>query len=195
MNGFNSSLLYTDLYGLGFPSFIDSNSHNFVPFFQVPNVTISQSFNPLFGIEVALKNNITAKFDIKKSKSESLSLIDYQISENKSTEYSIGFGFRKKGIKLPVKVFGIQRLKNELIGKMEIGVRDDKNSNTFLSNNISVTSRGQKTIRISPSLDYTVNKYVTLRLFFDRQQSIPYVSTSYPTSTTKAGLTMRFTFN
>src|SRR6185312_14136708 len=50
MNGFATSLLYQDLYGLGFPSFIDSNSHNYVPFFQVPNVTISQQFNPLIGV-------------------------------------------------------------------------------------------------------------------------------------------------
>ena len=194
MNGFNSSLLYNDLFGLGFPSFIDSNSHNYVPFFQVPNVTISQAFNPLIGVDAAFKNNITAKFELRKSKTMSLSLIDYQVSENASTEYVIGFGFRKKGIKLPFKMFGAQKLKNELICKMDIGLRDDKNSNTFLANNISVTSRGQKVIRVSPSIDYSVNKQLTLHFFFDRQQTIPYVSTSYPTTNTKAGVTLRFTF-
>ena len=194
MNGFNSSLLYNDLFGLGFPSFIDSNSHNYVPFFQVPNVTISQAFNPLIGVDVALKNNMTAKFELRKSKTMSLSLIDYQVSENSSTEYVIGFGFRKKGVKLPFKIMGIQKLKNELIFKMDIGLRDDKNSNTFLANNISVTSRGQKVLRVSPSVDYAVNSKLTLHFFFDRQQTIPYVSTSYPTTNTKAGLTLRFIF-
>ncbi|PQJ10993.1 cell surface protein SprA [Flavipsychrobacter stenotrophus] len=194
MNGYNSSLLFTDLYGLGFPSFIDSNSHNYVPFFQVPNVTIQQSFNPLIGIDLALKNNLTAKFELRKSKTMSLSLIDYQVSENASTEYVIGFGFRKKGIKLPFQVFGITKLKNELIFKMDIGLRDDKNSNTFLANNISVTSRGQQVLRVSPSVDYAVNNKLTLHFYFDRQQTIPYVSTSYPTTNTKAGLTLRFIF-
>ena len=194
MNGFNSSLLYKDLYGLGFPSFIDSNSHNYVPFFQVPNVTIQQAFNPLIGIDLAMKNNFTAKFEIRKSKTMSLSLIDYQVSENASTEYVIGFGFRKKGVKLPFEVFGVQKLKNELIFKMDIGLRDDKNSNTFLANNISVTSRGQKVLRISPSVDYAVNSKLTLHFFFDRQQTVPYVSTSYPTTNTKAGVTLRFIF-
>ncbi len=194
MNSFSSSLLFQDLYGLGFPSFIDSNSHNYTPFYQVPNVTISQNFNPLIGFDASFKNNLSAKFEVRKSKTASLSLVDYQVSENTSTEYVIGMGFRKKGVKLPIKFFGVQKLKNELIAKIDIGLRDERTSNTFLSNNISVTSRGQKVIRISPSVDYSVNKNLTLHFFFDRQQTIPYVSTSYPTSNTKAGLTLRFLF-
>ena len=194
MNGFNSNLYYTDLYGLGFPSFIDSNSHNYVPFFQVPNVTIAQQFNPLVGINAAFKNNLTGKFEIRTAKTTSLSLIDYQVSINNSTEYVFGMGFRKKGVKLPFEIFGVQKLQNELIFKMDIGLRDDKTDNTFLANNVSVTSRGQKVLRVSPSLDYAVKKNLTLHFFFDRQQTIPYVSSSYPTTTTKAGLTLRFLF-
>lgn len=194
MNSFNSSLLFKDLYGLGFPSFIDSNSGNYIPYFQVPNVTITQALNPLIGVDMAFKNNLTTKFEVRKSKTQSLSLIDYQIGENISTEYVIGIGFRKKGIKLPFEVFGVKKLKNELILKADIGIRDDKSTNTFLANNISVTSRGQKVIRISPTIDYSVNQRLTVRLFFDRQQTIPYVSNSYPTTTTRGGITLRFIF-
>ena len=194
MNGFSSNLLYNDLYGLGFPTFIDSTSHNLVPFFQVPNVTISQAFNPLIGFDVAFKNNLTAKFEIRKSKIESLSLIDYQIAETASNEYVVGFGFRKKGVKLPFKVLGVRKLKNELIVKMDLGLRDDKSSNTFLADNINVVSRGQQVLRISPSVDYSVTQKLTLHFFFDRQQTIPYVSNSYPTTTTRGGLTLRFIF-
>jgi cell surface protein SprA len=195
MNSFNSSLLFQDMLGLGFPSFIDSNSQNYIPFFQVPNVTMSQSFNPLLGVNVGFKNNLTGRFEIKRSKSISLSLTDYQVSENVSTEYVIGIGFRKKGIKLPIKVFGVQKLKNELIGKLDIGLRDDKTSNAFLSNNIGVTSRGQRALRISPSIDYAVRNNLTVRLFYERQQTIPYVSTAFPITNTRAGVTLRFLFN
>ena len=194
MNGFSSNLLFNDLYGLGFPSFIDSVSHNYVPFFQVPNVTISQAFNPLIGFDAALKNNITAKFEIRKSKMESLSLIDYQISENASTEYVIGMGYRKKGLRLPFKILGVQKLKNELIFKLDLGLRDNKTTNTFLSNDISVISSGQKVIRISPSIDYSVTQKLTLHFFYDRNQTIPYVSNSYPMTTTRGGVTLRFIF-
>ena len=194
MNGFSSSLLFQDAFGLGFPSFIDSNSHNYVPFFTVPNVTISQAFNPLISVDVALKSKLTLKFEVRKSKMESLSLIDYQVAENASTEYIVGVGFRKKGIRLPAPVFGIQKLKNELIFKMDIGIRDDKTSNTFLANNINVVSRGQQVLTFRPSVDYSVSQKLTLHFFIDRQQSIPYVSNAYPTTTTKGGVTLRFIF-
>ena len=160
----------------------------------MPNVTISQAFNPLIGVDVALKNHLTAKFEVRESKMESLSLIDYQVSENASKEYVIGAGYRKKGIKLPFSVFGVQKLKNELIVKLDIGLRDDKSSDTYFANNISVISRGQKVIRISPTMDYSVTQKLTLHFFFDRQQTIPYVSNSYPTTNTRGGVTLRFIF-
>ncbi len=194
MNGFSSNLLFNDLYGLGFPSFIDSNSHNYVPFFQVPNVTISQAFNPLIGFDATFKNHISATFQLRESKMDALSLIDYQIAETQSTEYVIGMGYRKKGIKLPFRILGVQKLKNELIFKLDLGLRDDKTSNSFFANNISVVSRGQKVIRISPTVDYSVTQKLTLHFFYDRQQTIPYVSNSYPTTTTRAGVTLRFIF-
>lgn len=194
MNSFQSSLLFRDLFGLGYPSFIDSNSKNYIPYFQVPNITITQAFNPLIGFDAAFKNNLTAKFEVRKSKTQSLSLIDYQVGENASMEYVIGGGFRKKGIRLPFPLFGATKLKNELIFKMDIGIRDDKTSNTFLANNVSVTSRGQKVIRVSPTINYAVTNMLNLLFFFDRQQTIPYVSNAFPSSTTRAGVTLRFIF-
>ncbi|MBA3828372.1 MAG: cell surface protein SprA [Taibaiella sp.] len=194
MNGFSTSLLYRDLYGLGFPSFIDSNSHNYTPFYQVPNVTISQQFNPLIGFDATLRNNISARMEIRRSKTESLSLIDYQVAETQSTEYVIGAGYRVRNVRLPYPIFGITRLKNELNIKLDIGLRDDISSNNYLAQNLSVVSRGQKVLRISPSIDYIVNPRLTLHMFYDRQQTIPYVSNSYPITTTQAGITLRFIF-
>jgi cell surface protein SprA len=194
MSGFNSNLLFTDLYGLGFPSFIDPVSHNYVPFFQVPNVTITQALNPLVGLDMTFVNNLTGKFEIRRSKMDALSMVDYQITETASNEYVFGIGFRKKGVKLPFPVAGIRKLKNELICKMDVSLRDDKSTNTFLSNNIGIVSRGQEVIRVSPTVDYSVTQKLTLHFFFDRQQTIPYVSNSYPTTTTRGGVTLRFIF-
>lgn len=194
MNGFATSLLYRDLYGLGFPSFIDSGSGNYVPFFQVPNVTISQQFNPLIGIDVSLRNNMTGHVEVRKAKTQSLSMIDYQVAETNSTEYVIGGGYRVKNVRLPFAIFGVTRLKNELNIKLDVSLRNDVSTNNYLAQNIGITSRGQKVLRISPSIDYMVNNRLTLHLFYDRQQTIPYVSSSYPITTTQAGITLRFIF-
>lgn len=194
MNSFVSSLFFEDIYSIGFPSFIDSNSGNYIPFFQVPNITISEQFGPMLGFDAAFKNNLTTKFEFRKSRTVSLSLIDYQVSETHSTEYVFGLGYRVRGLRLPFSILGVRVLKNDLNIKVDVGVRDDKTANNYLAQNIDVTTRGQKVITISPSIDYIVSDRLTLRFFYDRRQSIPYVSSSYPITTTRGGLTLRFIF-
>ncbi len=194
MSSFVSALYYQDEFALGYPSFLDSNSGNFVPYYQVPNITISESFGPLIGIDASLKNNLTARFEYRRSRQASLSLIDYQISETRSQEYVLGLGFRKRGLVLPFSIFGVTKLKNDLNFKMDVGIRDDITSNTYLAQDLTVVTRGQKVITISPSIDYIVSDRVTLRFFYDRRQSIPYTTQSYPMTTTRAGVTIRFIF-
>ena len=132
--------------------------------------------------------------EYRKSRTVSLSLIDYQVSESRSAQLIIGGGYRIKGLKLPFAVFGIKKLDRELSVKLDIGVRDDRTSNSYLAQNVEVVTRGQKVITISPSVDYIVSERLTLRLYYDRQQSIPYTTQAYPTSTTRAGITLRFIF-
>jgi hypothetical protein len=194
MGSFTSSLFYQDLYNLGYPSFLDSSSGNYVPFFQIPTVTIAEQFSPLIGFDMAFKNNVTARIEYRKSRTVSLSLVDYQIAQTNSSEIVIGFGYRAKNIRLPFEIFGVKRLKNDLTVKVDVGVRDDITTNNYLAQNLDVTSRGQKVITIAPSVDYIINKNLTLRFFFDRRQTIPYVSSSFPITTTRGGLTLRFIF-
>jgi cell surface protein SprA len=194
MNSFVSSLFYQDIFSMGFPSFIDSNSGNYTPFYQVPNVTIAEQFNPLIGINAQFSNNLTANFEYRKSRTVSLSMVDYQIAETRSTEYVLGIGYRVEGLKLPFPIFGLTKLKNTLNFKIDLGLRDDKSTNHYLALNQDIVTRGQKVITISPSINYVISEKLTLRLFYDRRQNIPYVSNSYPITTTRAGITLRFIF-
>jgi cell surface protein SprA len=194
MNSFSSSLSYSDLLGVGHPSFIDSNSGNYVPFYQVPNITISEQLSPLIAIDAAFKNKLTARFEVRKSRIVSLSLIDYQVSETKSMEYVFGLGWRIKGLRLPFAIAGKRKLENDLNIKVDVGLRDDKTTNTYIAQTIDVVSRGQKVLTISPTIDYLVSQSLTLRLFYNRSQTIPYVSSSFPITTTSGGLTLRFMF-
>lgn len=194
MNSFLSSFYYVDRLALGFPSFIDSNSHNYVPFFQVPNITITETLGPLLGVDAAFKNGVNMSIKFNKTRMLSLSLVDYQVSETKSMEIVVGGGARIKGMTLPFTVFGTRRLKNDININMSVGYRDDITSNSYLAQNTNIPTRGQKVITISPTVDYIVNDNLQLRFYYDRRQSIPVMSTSYPITTTRAGVTLRFLF-
>lgn len=193
MNSFNSALLYYDPLHLGAPAFIDTISGNYVPFFLVPNLTIQEQFAPLFGIDITTNNQTNLRFEFKKSRQLSLSLIDYQLSEVKSTEWSFGGSFRQRGVKLPFKFPFVKESEegNDLNINLDLSMRDDVQTNSRLDQVTAYGTGGQKVITIQPSIDYVLSNRVNLRLYFDQQRIEPYISTSAPVTNTRAGVQLR----
>lgn len=194
MNGFNSALMYNDVFGLGYPSFIDSTSGNYVPFFLVPNITITENFGPVIGIDATLQNSLNFKFEYKKARTLSMSLIDFQLSETNSTEFTIGAGIRLKNVTIPTQYFNLHNQKSDVNIKFDFSVRDDITTINRLDEQSSIPTRGQRVISIAPSIDYLINKNLTVRFLYDRRRSIPRVSTAFPITTTRGGIMFRFLF-
>lgn len=53
-------------------------------------------------------------------------------------------------------------------------------------------NRGQKTVTFSPNVEFDVNQNLTLRFFFDYSKTIPKTTLSYPMTTIRSGVTLRF---
>ena len=193
MNAYTSALLYTDPYHYGAPAFLDTISGNYIPFFLVPSLTIQESFAPLFGIDVTTTTQTNFRFEYKKSRQLSLSLIDYQLSEVRSTEWSFGGSYRQKGVKLPFRFPFLKETEegNDVNINLDLSMRDDIQSNSRLDQANAYSTGGQKVISIQPSLDFVMSNRVNLKLYFDQQRVIPYISTSAPVTNTRAGLQIR----
>jgi len=207
MNSFNSQLNYLDPLGYGQPGFIDTLTGNYVPYFQVPNITINEAFSPLLDLDMQFVNQLQAKVGYSKSRTLSLSLIDFQLSETHSTQITIGMGFRKRGVPLPFgwKVPGngktppngppgsinAQKAQNDLTIRLDFSIMDNATSSTYLDQNASLPTAGNRIIHIDPSIDYVLNNRINLKLYFDQQRTIPKISTTPPITTTKAGVQIR----
>jgi len=193
MNSFNSSLLYADINRLSAPSFLDTVSGNFVPYFLIPNVTITERMEPLIGLNVTTISQWSIRFEYKKSRILALSLVDYQLSENNSTEWLIGTSFRKRGLKLPFNIPGLNnnKLANDLTFRLDVAVRDVFNSNSRLDQSNAYGTGGQKEITLQPSVDYVLNSKINLRFFFDQRKATPYISSAPPITNTRAGVNVR----
>ena len=197
MNSFNSNLSYQDPFGIRQPGFIDTLTGNFVPYFLVPNITISEQFAPLIDIDMQFVNQIQAKFSFSKSRQLSLSLVDYQLSESRSTEYTFGLGFRKRGVPLPFKIMVMgkggltNKLENDLTLRLDMSFRDDATSNSYLDQNAAVPVGGQQVISISPSVSYVINNRINMKFYYDERRTIPKISSSPPVTTTRAGVEIR----
>jgi cell surface protein SprA len=197
MNSFTSALLFEDPLGLGQPAFIDTVNGNFIPYFLTPNITIREAFEPIFGIDITTTNQINARFEYRKSRQLSLSLLDYQMSEVNSTEVVLGASYRTRGLKMPFRLpkflnkEGGRELTNDITFRFDFSIRDDATANSRLDQNSTFSTAGQKVIKINPSIDYIMSNRVNIRLFFDQMRSFPYISTAAPTTNTRAGVQLR----
>lgn len=194
MNSFNTALLFQDPFRVGYPEFIDTASNSFIPYFLVPNITINEHFDPLIEVDMTFTNQLSTRIEFRKSRILSLSLVDYQLAENRSTEVTFGFNWRKKGLPL-IKNLKIgkkgMKLDNDVTFRFDFSLRDDATSNSKLDQRTSFGTAGQKVIRIAPSIDYILNNRVSLKLYFEQNRNIPKVSNAFPITNTRGGLQVR----
>lgn len=190
MNSFNTALFFRDPFRYGFPEFIDTLTNNYIPFFLVPNITISEEFSPLFSIDATFTNQLSLRVEFRKTRQLSLSLIDYQLAENRSTEFIVGGDWRVRGMPL-IKKIGKMKLDNDVTFKLDLSIRDDATANSKLDQNTAFGTAGQKVIRINPTIDYVVNSRVRATLYFEQTRNIPKIASSAPITNTRAGMQLR----
>jgi cell surface protein SprA len=194
MNSFNTALLFTDPLRVGYPSFRDTLTGNFIPYFLIPNITIQEAFEPLIEVDMTFTNQLQTRFEIRKSRQLSLSLIDYQLAENRSTEVTFGLNWRKKGMPL-IKNIRIgkngMKLDNDVTLRVDFSLRDDATANSKLDQGTAFGTGGQRVIRFAPSIDYVLNNKVSMKLYFEQNRNIPKISSAFPITNTRAGLQVR----
>jgi cell surface protein SprA len=194
MNSFNTALLFADPFHIGYPSFIDTSTKNFIPYFLVPNLSISEQFNPLIGVDMTLKNQLSANFEYKKSRILALSLIDYQLAETRSEEVTIGVNWRKRAVPI-IRNIKIgkkgMKLDNDVTFTFNFSLRDDATANSKLDQNTAFGTAGQKVVRIAPAIDYVLNSRINLKFYFEQNKVIPKIATTAPVTNTRAGLQVR----
>lgn len=173
---------------------LDTLTNNFMPYFQIPNIIISEQLSPLIGIDVALKNGASVRFDYKKSRTLTMSFQDYQLSESRSSEFTIGAGYKIKELKIPLKLFGKKiELKNELNFNFDFSIRDNLTNLYRLDQGTSEPTQGAKVTRIAAGVDYVVSQKIRMGLFYERTRTLPYTSVSFENINSRGGLRLSLT--
>ncbi len=223
INAFNTNFQYDVENPLSLTN-VNSQTNNYYSRFEIPAIVIDESFSPLLGLRMQMKNGMRLDLDFKKARRLSFSLLNSELDEKNTTEYVIGFGHRLKDVNIPFLQFGAPKKKkkkgdkdqqeppsalpgggrqgsgqaqaNDLNIKFDFSFRDDVTIKHILDElGLSERTRGDKQIRISPSIDYTVNSQLNLRLFVDYNRTIPYTSATFKNTNVQGGLTVRFSLN
>ena len=86
-----------------------------------------------------------------------------------------------------------QKVSHDLNLRFDFSIRNQSAIKRDLQTNLCEATSGNKAIKTSAQIDYTMSRLVTLSLFYDRQRSEPLLSSSsYPTITQDFGMTMKF---
>jgi len=208
----------TDLDYQNDPEQKDQNSKNFYSTFEVPDVLISEQFNPLLGLDMRFVNDLSARVNYKSSRNLAMSFNDYTLASTTTEELTLGFGYRIKNVKAKDLFkskaqkdkeakgegkkkkpendnyfdFGKTIPKHEWNIQFDFSYRNDATVNHILDQRNSQATRGMKTLRIAPSIDYVMNNRITIRAFFDYSRTTPRVSNAFPVTNAKGGVTLRF---
>ena len=172
------------------------NENNATPSsaYDISDVSISEQFSPLLGVNVVLKNSMTGKLEYKKQRNLALNLSSTQLIESATDEYVVGLGYLLKDFDVILKLKSDKqsKIKNDLKVSADFSYKDIKTLLRKIQENITQASSGNKVFTFKFMADYVFSSKVNVQLFYDRQSSTPLISSSFPVSSSNFGISFKF---
>lgn len=165
-------------------------SNNIRPENQVMAVSITEQFNPLIKINMTWNNSLKTNFEYRSNRNIGLSLTNNQITELKGTEITIGAGYRFQNVKFPIKI-GKKQPISDIDAQIDFSLRNNKTIIRKIDQEQNQITAGQRYIAIKASANYVLTKQFTLRFYYDRVMTNPFISTSFPTMNQNVGFAVR----
>ncbi len=188
IGSFISNNRFADPNGDGF-SEVRDRVNNFIPAYDISNITINEQFSPLIAADVTWVNSMTTRFEIKRSRNLAFSMANNQLNESRNTEFVIGAGYRFNQIKVKI---GNTNAQSDLNVRLDFSIRDNVTFTRRLVEEIDQPASGSRTTALKSSADYQVSDNFTLRVFFDYNLDNPRLSTAYRTTKANFGFSLRF---
>ncbi len=193
--GYTVNQFQTNLdYNSNDPEALDQ-AGNFKSQVLLSNVNLTEQFSPLLRIDFEMKNSIKILAEYKRDRALSLSFANNLLTEIKGNEIVLGLGYRIKDVKIGTRFGGKKTiLKSDLNFKLDMSRRDNKTIIRYLDINNSQTTAGQTIYGLQFSTDYSLSKNLTALFYYDHSFSKYAISTAFPQTTIRGGITLRYNF-
>lgn len=200
VGSYSNSLVYgTDFINLSQSELIyqlpdTSNTEgSFIPVYVVNQVTIQEKFSPLIAITIRTKKNMNITLDYSQDRDISLNLANSQISELRNKSIRFSFGYTKANMKLPFKDSKGKQivLKNDVDMRVDFTLRDTQGIQRKIDEDPIFTS-GNLNVQVRPTINYMVNKQLSVQFYIDRQLNQPRISSSFRRVATNGGIQVRY---
>ena len=172
-----------------------NNTGDYIPPVSTGGVQITEQFNPLVRVSVNMVNSFQFNFSLQKNRTLALSFSNNQLTETTRDGVTFGAGYRFKDIGFQLKIGSMPiEVKSDIVLQLNLTYNSNMTNIRKINQNISQISSGSSVWMAELSAEYSLTTYLVLRAFFQTNINTPYISNAYPNSTTKGGLTIRFSF-
>jgi len=168
---------------------------NFKPKVFLTNVNLTEQFSPLIRVDFEMKNSIKILVELRKDRALSLSFANNLLTEIKGEEIILGLGYRIKDLRIGTNFGGKKKvLKSDLNFKLDLSRRDNITIIRYLDIQNNQTTAGQTIYGAQFTVDYALSKNLTALFYYDHTFSEYAISTAFPQTTIRSGLTLRYNF-
>lgn len=197
MSNYSSSLKFADPFGYGWPSFIDPKTGNFIPYFLVPSVSISENYSPLIRISGAIFSRWQFAFAINRTRQSTLSLSDFQISEANVLGINAQCGWTSNDFNLPfsMRFMSEKPSVGNITLNSDVSVDNNRTQNIRIDENVKITSGGLDKFNFNISMGLIIDKTLNTQIYFEQLNTYPLLSSSPPIFVTRVGLKLTLNIN
>jgi cell surface protein SprA len=154
-----------------------------------------EAFSPLIGVDFTMRNNFQFRVMYNRDRAFLLGLINHTLTEDSGNEYVVGFGYILKDLILNFNFQGKEKkVKSDLNIRGDFSIRDSQTTITNILQNDSQVTGGQKLVSVNLTADYNMSKNFNLKFFYNQLLTKYKISTAFPLSTIRTGITATFTF-
>ena len=161
--------------------------------YDISNVTLTEAFSPLIGLNLTMKNSLNLKAEYRKQRNLALNVTSVQLTEGHTSEFVIGGGYTIKNLNFITKKKdgGEKKVSNDLKIQVDLSYKDVKMLLRKVDEGLTQASSGNKVFAIKISADYVLSQKINLQLFYDHQGTTPLISSSYPVKADNVGLNIK----
>ncbi|MFV8371000.1 cell surface protein SprA [Flavobacterium sp. LB2P74] len=171
-------------------------SGNFFNQTIMSNINLVEQFNPLLRMDFELKSSLKVLAEIKKDRALSMSFDNNLLTEVKGIEYVVGMGYRFKDVifssRLADNPTGI--IKSDINLKADVTYRNNQTIVRYLDYDNNQLAGGQNIWSLTVKADYAFSKNLTAIFYYDHSFSKAVISTSFPLTNVRSGITLRYNF-
>ena len=153
---------------LGFISSVgDGSTDSYRPnsCYDISTVSINESFSPLAGLNVTLRNNMTFKAEYRTTRVLALSMTSAQLNETRSNDLIIGWGWKINDFKLSTltSLFGRNPNKGTMRSTAKNKRSQNNKTNTTQSSNTEVRKKNTFAHSLNMRFDFSIRSQSAVR--------------------------------